>query len=103
TTQARKKFLFDEPKSFLLMPDILLEGDETIIMDTKWKREVSQADMYQMFAYAKKYSTQKIFLLCPPDESKNILYRTENLAVQIFHVDLFDINESITNLRDLML
>ena len=84
------------------MPDILLEGDETIIMDTKWKREVSQADMYQMFAYSKKYAATKIFLLCPPAESENLLYRTENLAVKIFHVDLFDIGESIKTLRSLL-
>ena len=46
-------------------------------MDTKWKRLVnnsnknygiSQADMYQMYAYAKKYGTSDIWLLYPRSE-----------------------------------
>lgn len=95
--QAQEKFLFDEPKSFGLKPDIILEGDEKIILDTKWKREISPSDMYQMFAYAKKYGARKIFLLCPPQVNGNTFYRSTDFEVQIFSVDLFNMN----NLRDL--
>lgn len=95
--QAQEKFLFDEPKSFGLKPDIILEGDEKIILDTKWKREISPSDMYQMFAYAKKYGARKIFLLCPPQVNGNTFYRSTDFEVQIFGVDLFNMN----NLRDL--
>ena len=53
--QAQEKFLFDEPRKFGLKPDIILENDdERIILDTKWKLEPTESDMYQMFAYAKR-------------------------------------------------
>ena len=72
--------LFDYPqKRFKLRPDIvLLRGNDLVIMDTKWKvlntdrRQnygISQADMYQMYAYAKKYTEglniPEIWLLYP--------------------------------------
>ena len=51
-------------------------------MDTKWKRlinnekanyGISQADMYQMYAYSKKYNTSEIWLLYPiNDEMRGI-------------------------------
>ena len=99
-TQVRENFLFDEPKSFALMPDILLEGQEKIIFDTKWKLKVSEADMYQMFAYSRRYAAQKIFLLCPPNDDGEKFFRStvDNFNVRIFFVDLFDINASIQKL-----
>ena len=104
--QAREKFLFDEPKTFALKPDILLEGDEIIIMDTKWKFEPSTGDMYQMFAYAKKYEAKKVFLLCPMTETFQgyISYRStaDDLSVTIFFVNLFDMETSMNNLRNLL-
>ena len=92
--QAQEKFLFDEPKSFGLKPDIILEGDEKIILDTKWKFEIAPSDMYQMFAYAKRYGAKKIYLLCPAEEN---IYLGEDFEIKIFGVDLFNMN----NLRDL--
>ena len=93
--QAQEKFLFDEPRSFGLKPDIILEGNEKIILDTKWKFEISEDDMYQMFAYATRYDTKKIFVLSPAEEK---FYRAEEFAVKIFPVDLFDMNLTIKKL-----
>lgn len=63
---------------FLLKPDILIKKDHhqaRIIIDTKWKRlatddldaknNVSQADMYQMFAYAHRFDCMDNVLLFP--------------------------------------
>lgn len=69
-------------KQFSLRPDIVLEKEgRIIVMDTKWKKlinnerknyGISQADMYQMYAYSKKYETSEIWLLYPVnDEMKN--------------------------------
>ena len=66
----------DEQKTFALKPDIRLErGKETIILDTKWKRinengndrkhDISQADMYQLFAYGKKHGCKQVALVYP--------------------------------------
>lgn len=58
------RWLFDTPeRCFMLKPDIILcKDDEIIIADTKWKRltkgGVSQSDIYQMYAYGKRYSEE---------------------------------------------
>ncbi len=63
----------DKPKKFKLQPDIVINNGK-IIMDTKWKlldlqkenQNISQADIYQMFAYASKYENcEKVFLIYP--------------------------------------
>ena len=75
-TQDRGFYLFEEPeRKFELRPDIVMKRDgRTVIMDTKWKTlindkgknyGISQADMYQMYAYAHKYDTPEIWLLYP--------------------------------------
>ena len=75
--QNRGKYLFDNPKKFPLRPDIFLHRHDgpNIIIDTKWKRligdstknyGISQADMYQMYAYHTRYpNIQKVILLYP--------------------------------------
>ena len=102
--QAQEKFLFDNSTDYKLTPDILLEGDEKIILDTKWKFEIAPSDMYQMFAYAKRYGARKIFLLCPPNDDGENFYRAtaDNFNVRIFFVDLFDMGATMKNLRGLM-
>ena len=88
--QVSEKYLFDNSRDYKLKPDIILErDDEKFILDTKWKFEISSGDMYQMFAYAKKYSAKKIFLLCPPNVAESF-YRAEDFQVQIVGVDLFN-------------
>ncbi len=99
--QAQEKYLFDAPKTFGLKPDIILDNGK-IIMDTKWKFEISAGDMYQMFAYAKRYDAKKIFILCPPQIDGNFFYHAEDFAVQIFCVNLFDMETCMNNLRDLL-
>ncbi len=76
--QQAKKYLaeINGQKAFALKPDIRLErGKETIILDTKWKRinengndrkhDISQADMYQLFAYGKKHGCKQVALVYP--------------------------------------
>lgn len=99
--QAQEKCLFNNSQNYKLRPDIILD-DGKIIMDTKWKFEISSGDMYQMFAYAKRYDAEKIFLICPPQVDGNFFYYAEDFAVQIFCVDLFNMATSMNNLRDLL-
>ena len=68
-------------KLFQTRPDILIRhGKEVvIIVDTKWKRiasqvddprrGISQADVYQMMAYAKLYRSPRLILLYPHHEN----------------------------------
>jgi 5-methylcytosine-specific restriction enzyme subunit McrC len=68
STQDRGYYLFDSPKKFSLRPDIVVKDkkENIYILDTKWKvlnsnfsanYGISQSDMYQMYAYHKKYET----------------------------------------------
>ena len=73
-TQEDDKYLFDNPKTFGLNPDIYMsKGGSAIVLDTKWKKlirnsnnyGISQSDMYQMYAYAYKYDVENIVLIYP--------------------------------------
>lgn len=100
-TQIQEKYLFDNSTKYKLIPDILLKGgDETIILDTKWKFEPTEADMYQMFVYAKRYDSRKIFLLCPPNCEENF-YRTADFSIQIVSVDIFNMKNFLDKLNKL--
>lgn len=76
-TQDRRFSLIESHKSkqkFQLRPDIVIQN-ENIIMDTKWKiideydeagnYGISQADMYQLYAYAQKYKSKRLYLIYP--------------------------------------
>lgn len=77
--QKQSGFLFDLPKIFRVKPDIYLSfskdsGFSPVVMDTKWKRliadrkqkyGISQADMYQMYAYAYKYNVSEVIVIYP--------------------------------------
>ena len=77
--QYGREHLLVYPNKFSLKPDIFLKKDNnTIIIDTKWKLldkfndkdfGISQSDLYQMYAYAKKYNAKKIILLYPYNEN----------------------------------
>lgn len=114
---------------FSLRPDIVVRRsgeessqEETVIMDTKWKRlepdryknyGISQADMYQMYAYCKEYkkenpSTRSVYVLYPysreflstissPPEFKNFGIPQKNdgkrdteLEIKTFFIKLYD-------------
>lgn len=83
SVQHSTKYLFDTPRKFSLRPDIVVtrKSDNAIfIMDTKWKQlnsnpsanyGISQSDMYQMYAYQKKYgkNAKNVTLLYPMTEN----------------------------------
>jgi 5-methylcytosine-specific restriction enzyme subunit McrC len=82
-TQARDHYLArqDGRNCFLLKPDLVLrKGKIKIVADTKWKllgkdsgkpinQSIGQADLYQTYAYGKKYlhdqDVKKVYLIYP--------------------------------------
>jgi 5-methylcytosine-specific restriction enzyme subunit McrC len=111
-TQDTRYSLFDSPnRAFALRPDIVLEFDgHTVVLDTKWKllsdnarnSGISQSDMYQMYAYSKKYEADCIILVYPHTDavSKNdIRYASDdNVKVDVSFVDLKNVDDSISKL-----
>ncbi|WP_243348435.1 McrC family protein [Parabacteroides sp. FAFU027] len=92
-TQDKSYFLVEEhrrDKRFGLRPDIVVDSGvyQKKIIDTKWKLldefaerknyNISQADMYQLYAYGKKYTTEsqepRLVLLypCNPNFTKKL-------------------------------
>ena len=111
-TQDAKYSLFDSPtRAFALRPDLVLEfGGNTVVMDTKWKllsdnvrnSGISQSDMYQMYAYSKKYDAERIVLLYPHSDAvskTDIRYVSDdNVNVRVSFVDLRNVDDSISKL-----
>lgn len=88
TVQESSAHLVDEhggrPK-FKLRPDMLIrQGGRTLVLDTKWQRlngpesgaalstgnyGIDQADLYQLYAYGKKYAADDLFLIYPAGDT----------------------------------
>ena len=100
--QHSEKHLIEAPKSFKLKPDIFLEGE--FIADTKWKiirqdinesekkYKISQADLYQLYAYGKKHECSKLYLIYPKidgarQETMKFRYDDE-MWLEILYFDL---------------
>lgn len=120
SAQDKGYYLFEEDyrKIFALRPDIVVKRPDghRIVLDTKWKRlntnreanyGISQADMYQMFAYSKKYETPDIWLLYPVTEEmkdfKDIVFKSSgpdgDVTVSVFFINVVDIEKSIEVLK----
>ena len=116
SVQDQQYYLFTEPRrQFALRPDIVMQrSGRVIVMDTKWKSlvdnerrnyNISQADMYQMYAYSRKYQTSEIWLLYPlNDEMRNhapIEFRSDDHThVHVWFTDLAHMEENLEQLRD---
>ena len=143
-----KEYLYDREwfdgsilakNKFRLEPDIVIRNlnnsasnDSPIeaLLDTKWKalawnkanHGISNADMYQMFAYSQKYKTNNIWLLYPkvPKDDWNISktdsrldtyarvsfesdLNSRKIYVRVFFVDLVNIHESMRMLLNEMI
>lgn len=97
--QDKGKHLVEAPKKFALKPDIVIKHEnEIIVADTKWKiikeeKDISQSDMYQLFAYGKKYKNQQLYLIYPSNSEKELelFYEYEN-GLNL-HVLFFDVEK----------
>lgn len=121
STQDTGYYLFDEPRLFGIRPDLVLRRNDgkTVVMDTKWKRlnpdvrkkyGISQADMYQMYAYSKKYKASDIWVLYPenkemnnkiePSSFKSIIPEGEDTTIHLFFVNMGE-NKIQDSMREL--
>lgn len=122
-TQKKDKYLFDNPKTFRLKPDIYMSKDgSSIVLDTKWKKlyqdksknyGINQADMYQMYAYAYKYDVENIILIYPKHneisfkndyttyvQKRNNEYNLKRIVITVFLYDLQNEKDNLTILTD---
>lgn len=114
SAQDRSYHLFDNPRQFLMKPDLVVKRkqDGTVfILDTKWKLlspakancGIAQADMYQMYAYQKKYQAESVTLLYPATDTltpdQQIPFQSDDgVLVTARFVDLFDLAHSLSGL-----
>lgn len=113
--QDKVKFLIDnhlEKSKFRLIPDIVLKNEtKTFIFDTKWKLidaskskqnyGIEQSDLYQMYAYGKKYHAQQLFLIYPANENflspLQVFDYEADMSLQIIP---FDLTQNLQNLKE---
>lgn len=82
--QGPQRTLTRSPEAFWMKPDITLgkRGEPEFILDAKWKRlkskaedgekrGIRQADMYQLYAYGKRYGCRTVALLYPRTDEFN--------------------------------
>ena len=123
--QDKGYHLFDEKNEknsrpiFSLKPDIVLRKENKIvILDTKWKRlipesrknyGISSVDMYQMYAYAKKYEENgiipEIYVIYPKTKDMietKYFESNDGVKVNIFFIDLVNIEESLEELKNMI-
>ena len=96
--QHSQKHLIEKPKGFMLKPDIFLRHQKrNYIADTKWKiikskDDISQTDLYQLYAYGKKYECSKLYLIYPRISGINqkaMKFRYENdMRLNVLYFDL---------------
>lgn len=122
STQDKGYYLFDEPRKFALRPDIVVTNHinkSRVVLDTKWKMlspnsqinyGISQSDMYQMYAYNKKYKPEKVLLVYPYnmsiEDSSTIYSYTANeevlVDVKAVFFDLMDPKISLERIAHIM-
>ena len=111
--QGPRKYLVKDNQgsdTFAMKPDISLMsvGKVKFILDAKWKRikeedsdrkhDISQEDMYQLFAYGKKYGCKLVALVYPKtkDFGNTLLYRfDEELSLACFPFDVMKPEQSV--------
>ena len=98
---------------FYMKPDMTLKrgGEKKFILDAKWKRlrapaddpkmGIAQSDLYQLFAYGKKYKVPKVALIYPRSEKfrSPARYRFDSkLSLVCFPFDVTKPKESVAEL-----
>ncbi|NWF66834.1 MAG: restriction endonuclease, partial [Campylobacterales bacterium] len=96
--QDKRHHLIEKPQKFALKPDIVMNKDDKVIRiaDTKWKiihedKDINQADLYQMYAYGKKYNINQLYLIYPKDGENQTKFKfkyDDNLRLKVCYFDL---------------
>lgn len=123
SAQDKGHYLFNKlngeaHRKFALRPDLVVTRDDgsIVVLDTKWKKlidsksknyGISQGDMYQMYAYAKKYNTSEIWLIYPVNDTMRnheiISFDSgDGVVVSVFFIDVVNIEDSLTSLLDIL-
>ena len=92
--------------------------NKIVILDTKWKRlmpesrknyGISSVDMYQMYAYAKKYEKvgiiPEVYVIYPKTKDMietKYFESNDGVKVNIFFIDLVNIEESLNELKNMI-
>jgi len=97
--QDKGEYLVQTPNLFALRPDFVINKGKKneIVADTKYKnistqKDISQADMYQLYAYGTKYTqTKQLYLIYPKSSDVNLerySYFQDELHLDVLFFDL---------------
>ena len=105
-----------------MRPDIVVSNNDrnsTVVLDTKWKMlspqygntyGISQADMYQMYIYHRKYHPNKVLLIYPfngaiRNSSTSLPYVAIDdveVRVEAMFFDLMNVPDSLKRIEESM-
>ncbi len=113
-TQASSQYMAETENKpvFQMRPDIQLRNNQTqFILDTKWKRineegkslkhGISQSDIYQLYAYGKKYECNTVALIYPKTKyfTQPFRYNFDNaLHLLCLPFDVTNPKDSVVNI-----
>lgn len=104
----------NDENRFKLKPDLMIKAEKNkfkLVLDTKWKclkpdeedkkNGVSQADMYQMFAYAKQYDCGDVVLLYPDNgEATKKRYMIFGDLDKKIRIETIALNRDLMDMKD---
>jgi len=103
----------DERGLFEMRPDIILDNQSPIILDTKYKmldpedikNKISQPDLYQMYVYCKEFKVNTAILLYPEGINSQVMDRVFSLGSEksiTLIVKTIPLHFDLSNERELM-
>jgi len=96
------KPLFSNLSYYSITPDILLkrQGQVISVMDTKYKPQVKNEDLFQIISYVVSYNVENGVLIYPKsDDAPDLeLFEVERKKIYIFRFDLTRLDEEETRL-----
>ena len=65
--KPQKRFAVGKDRAFVMKPDIALMRDAKVrfLLDAKWKHDIVQSDIYQLYSYGRKYGCRTVALIYP--------------------------------------
>lgn len=77
--KPQKRFAVGKDRAFVMKPDIALMRDAKVrfVLDAKWKHDIVQSDIYQLYSYGRKYGCRTVALIYPRTKEFQCAFRYE--------------------------
>lgn len=100
--KGKKAWETDDGKTSQIRTDILIYRDNQVesIIDTKYKKDISEADRFQIGFYIHEYGKREGFAILPKHEDSrdySLRSATQGITINVKHVDIDELIELVYN------